>query len=41
MIDGECRGTAAMASNSNDNDLEREEEVGGGDDPAQPIALVP
>ena len=37
MIDGECRGTAAMASNSNDNDLEREEEVGGGDDPAHPL----
>jgi hypothetical protein len=30
------RGTAAMASNDNVNDLEREEEVGG-DDPAHPL----
>ena len=35
-IDGECRGTAAIASNNDDSDLEREEEVGG-DDPAHPL----
>jgi hypothetical protein len=35
-IDGEYRGTAAMASSNDGNDLEREEEVDG-DDPAHPL----